>query len=224
MAEGFMGFNNLFQYDVSSTQQYVNFMYYIILGILGVLLITFIIYKLYQWSTYNYVVFIYKKVGDALVKTIDKAKQVRLDGNYMFHYMGLNKYSSVVDPKYFMLFSSKQFGIFPKTTMSFSVFQYGEKIVPAHVGNPEIIPIDIDVFNYLQSRIKANQAKYSKTNLLLQLAPIIGVGLIVIMFIVGMIFYTKHIENIATLILSNAQTIAQKGIENSGVIQVIPTG
>lgn len=226
MAEGglFSGVTTFFQYNPAQVQGYVNFFWYVILGVGGAILLAFIVWKIWQWSTYKYHVFIYRKIGDAIVKTTDAAKQTKLDGNYMFHYRDLNKYSPVIDPKYFHLYTAKQFFFFKKTMLCFEVFQYGEKIIPAHVTNPHIIPIDLDEFNYLQSRIKANMTKYQKSNLLLQMAPIIGVGLIVIMFIVGMIFYTKHIENIASMILGNAQQIAQKGLEATGAVQVVPPG
>ena len=53
------------------------------------------------------------------------------------------------------------------------------------------------------------------------MAPIIGIGLVVVMFIVGMIFYTKHIENISGQIIGAAKWSAEAILEKTGAAQII---
>lgn len=207
-------------------QGVVNIIWYIVIGVSLLFIVIYFLYKMYQDLTYNYYVDVYKKVGDAVVQFEDKAKQVKLEGSYMFHYKNLKSYSPVIDPKYHRLKQKNMlFGLWKKTQLSFSIFQHGVSLFPVSLSeNPGLVPINLDQFNYMQQRIKAIQAKYMKTNVWVQMMPYLAVGGIIIMFIVGMIFYTKHVETIANSILNTVQYSTDIAQQNVGKIQVIPGG
>ena len=214
---------DLLQMTTPNVQNIVNFFYYIIIGVIALVLFLFVLYKIYQKLTYNYRVFIYRKVGDIEIVEMDNVKRVKMGGNYMFHYAKLKAYSPVINSKYFRIVKSKLFGIIPQSFLGFNVYMDGVSIFPMAVTqNPGLTPINLDLFNYMQSRLKANQQKYIKQSVIMQMLPYIGLGLVVIMFIVGMIFYTKHVERVAQMILKATQTVATEALESGGVVQVIP--
>ena len=204
-------------------QNVVNFVWYIVLGIIAIVILGAILYKVYQHLTYTYRVLVYKKVGDTEIVSEVAVKETKLEGNYMFHYKGLNKYSPVIDSSYMRIVQKSQlFGLMKKSYLGFSIFLDGVSIFPIKVQtNPGLVPINIDQFNYIQSRIKANHQKYLRTNNFIAMLPYIGLGLVVVMFIVGMIFYTKHIENISAFIINSAKDQAAQILESSGTVQVL---
>lgn len=206
-------------------QGVVNFLWYILLGMIGLGVLIFILIKIYQKLSYNYSVDLYKKVGETEIVFEDKARQVKLAGNYMFHFMNINKFSPVIDSKYLRIKQKKFLGIFSSSKLHFSAYLYGESIFPIAVqDNPGLVPINIDLFNYMQSRLQANQQKYTKVNQLMQLLPYLAVGGVIMMFIVGMIFYTKHIETISMQILGAAKSQADNILTSSGAVQIVKPG
>jgi len=218
-----VSFNNILQYNPTSVQSVVSFFWYVLIGGVFLMIFVYLMVRLYKSMTYNYSVDIYKKVGDTTIQAEDKAKTVKLDGDYMMHYASLNKYSPVIPPEYHRIKKTKLFGILPTSKLHFSIFLHGESIFPVKVQDKsDLLPINIDLFNYAQARIRANAAKYVKINVLMQMLPYLALGAVVMMFIVGMIFYTKHIETISRTILNAATDQATRILEKGGVVQVIP--
>lgn len=212
-----------FQPTTAGVSNVVNFVWYLVIGLITLTIIGVILFKIYQAMTYNYRVLVYKKVGDTELISEVAAKETKLNDNYMFHYKGINKFSPVIDAGYMRIVQkSHLLGLIKRSYLGFSVLLDGVTIFPIKVqSNPGLVPINIDQFNYMQGRIKANQQKYVKTNQLMQMLPYVGLGLVVIMFIVGMIFYTKHIETISAQILNAAQSQAGQILESGAAVQVL---
>lgn len=209
--------------STTGVQSVVNFAWYIIIGLIVAAIFGIFLYKLYQAMTYNYRVIVYKKIGDTEIVSEQAAKQTKLNDNYMFHYKGINKYSPVIDSQYMRIVQkSHLFGLMKRSYLGFSVLLDGVTIFPIKVQhNPGLTPINIDQFNYMQSRLKASQQKYVRTNQFIQMLPYVGLGAVVIMFIIGMIFYTKHIETISAQILGAASNQAGQILESGGVQQIL---
>lgn len=207
------------QFSTPQVQGFVNIIFYIILAIIIVVVLGFLIWKLIQNARYKFHVTVFKKVGDAQIEYPDMAMQTKLEGNYMFHYKNMNVYSPVIASKYFRL---KKVG--KSVKQSFSVYMDGISIFPIAFdidATKNLVPIDLDQFNYMQQRIKAIAEKYVRTNKLLQLLPYLAVGGIIVMFIVGMIFYTKHVENVSNAILNTVMKAVEVSAQNTGQVQVI---
>lgn len=211
----------IFQVAASTmqVQGVVNFFFYIILGMVALIVFVWLLFALYTKLTYNYHVFIYKKVGDTEIVFEDQAKQVKLQGNYMMHFRKMRKYAPIVDQKFMRIVQKPLLGIIPNSKIGFNAYLYGETLFPLAVKpNPGLEPINLDMFNYMQSRIQANQQKYVARNALMQLLPYVALGGVILMFIVGMIFYTKHVENIAKSLIGLTESSIDQIIEAGGPI------
>lgn len=213
----------LFKYDVAQTQDFSTFILAMVFGILVIGIVMFIFYKIFQAMTYKVHINFYKKVGPALIQFDDKAREFVQDDQYYYHYKGINKLTVQWDPEYQTIVQKKSlFGLLKKSYIGFHLYMHGKKIVPMKVSpNPGIKAYDMDMFNFMQSRIKTNIRKYQKQNWLVQMAPLLGLGLVVFMFIIGMIFYGKHIENVANIIINGAKSSATEIVRAAG-IQNIP--
>jgi len=229
MADNILNSGNLLQYNPLQTQSTVNTIFYLIAGLAAVGIVLYIVWKVKNNWSYNIKVSIDKKVGNAMINFEDKVKQIKMDEKYYYHYLGINKYSPVFDSSFLRIFQKQElFG--KKTYLGFNAFIDGESIFPVkYIANDTLQPINLDLFNYLQSRVKHNHDKFTKMNLLMQYMPIIGVTAVIIVFFVGMIFYTKHVETIAKVIIDGATTAAAKTAvmvsdmaTKSGAAQIIP--
>ena len=111
----------------------------------------------------------------------------------------------------------KEFGFMAKLKKAFCVELVGDSIFPIRLSeNRELKPIDIDLFNYLQTRIKYNHERFpDKWAAFWRLAPVLGAGLIAVMFFVGMIFYSKHIETINAQWLASTKDTITKIFDNA---------
>lgn len=214
-------------YQPQQTQSIATAIFYSFLGLIMGLIVLFLLYKLYRRMTYNIKVTVFERIGNSEIQYDALARQVKDEaGNYLIHYMGIG-YSPVWKDlaDYMRNVKTKMFGILPQTMKGFSVYKVDEKIVPLKVQhNPGFEPIDKDMFNYMVTRIQANIAKYQKKSQLMQLLPIIALGMVVLAFILGSIFWGKHVENIATNILGTAGSTAQSILESSGATQVLTPG
>lgn len=210
-------------YTPEKVQSFVNVLFIIILIFLTILALGLIGWYFFIRFKYKYRVRMFKKIGETEIEYQDNAALVKLDGNYMFHYRATKKYSPVVSSEFFRIMAGKILGFIPDNKQGFSAYLDGESIFPIKVmKNPGLHPINIDLFNYMEARVKANAAKYQRQNLLLQYLPYVGIGAIVIMFIIGMIFYTQHIERVSSMILDKT-TEATTLLTNIGnKAQVIP--
>ena len=173
-------------YDPVLTQNTFNFLYYVIFGFIITAILVFIAVKIFRLFSYTYHVEVFDKVGDTEVQYSDLAKQVKLDGNYMYHYNSMDKFSPVIHSKFHRIVQKKLlFGLINWTKRGFAVYRMGESLFPMAVkNNPGLEPMNLDLFNYMQSRLKANQNKYIQIEQWKQLLPYIALGAVVLMFIV----------------------------------------
>lgn len=209
-------------YDPTQIQSIVSVVFYMVIGLILAAIFAYMLYKLYQNLTYPYHITFHEKVGKAVISFEDKAKEVQEDDNFYFHYKGINKMSDMWHPKFQTIVRRRTFlGLMKQNFKGYNLYKEGKKIVPMVVATNSIEPFDMDNFNFVQSQVKTIIRKYTKQHMLVQLAPIIGVGLVVMMFIIGMIFYTKHIETISQNILSTASAKATEILQYAGV-QNIP--
>lgn len=217
-----MAVEQMLEYNPQTVQGVSNIIFYILAGLIGLVVLCILVWKIVQRFTYNYSVFVYRKIGNSEVIFEDGAKQVKLDDNYFFHYRGLGKYSPVITSQYMRLRVKKFLGIFSKSVLCFNVYQAGESIFPiAFTNNDQLKPINIDLFNYMQSRIKANQQKYQKNEMLMRILPYVAIFFVMIAFIMGSFFWGQHVENVAKMIMEKAASIASKTLETAGAGQVV---
>lgn len=239
MAEGDILSNINLNFDTMKVQGFMNIVFWVIAALIGIGLIIFLFIKIRQRMTYNILVRVRMEAGDVPIEWEDRAKKViDGEGNYFFHYLGLNKHSPVIKDKYLHIIKKKRLGIIPYSVLGFDAYLKDGKIIPMELnrvyeydqeGNliireVSLTGIDYDAFNFLQAQIKANIARYQKIDRLLQLAPYALLLLVVIAFIVGMVFYTQHIENVAKTILGVAEKATNNIIEKANLAQIIPQG
>ena len=218
-----MAIENLFKFNTMEVQSYSSFILYIGLAVIFGLVMIFVIWKLYQMKKYNIHITFHKKLGNASFEYEDWAREFKEDDGFYFKFKGINKMCPQWPADYQTIVKKKSFfGLINKSFVGYHLFQYDKKIVPMMVhSNPGIVAFDMDLFNFMQGRIKTNIRKYQKTSWLVQMAPLIGLGLVVFMFIVGMIFYGQHIEKVAEIIIGGARGQATEIIRSAG-IQNIP--
>jgi hypothetical protein len=213
------------QYDPSQVQGMGNLVFSLIVGMAIGAIALFVLYKLWQRLTYPYIVDVHEKVGTGELESRTLAKKIMDgDGNTMIDFMGVGRaqvWKEFAD--YLRNVKTTMFFILPTVKKGFSIYKIGEKIVPIKIqSNPGIVPVDYDMFNYMQYRIRANIAKYQKQDRLMQLLPILGLGMVVLAFIFGSLFWGKHVENIATKILTVSADKASELIQMAKNTQVIP--
>lgn len=229
---------NFLKYNPQNVQSAVNSVFWVIVALIFLGVIAFFAWKLIRkLILYKYHVSIHRKVGEIAIKEEDKARKI-LDneGNYFFHYLRLNKKSPVVHDNYLKIVKKKGLLGFPMSLLGFDVYFTDGKVIPmmtnvafsyspnpghlviSHVG---LTGIDYDAFNFLQSQIKSNLQKYQRIDRLMQMLPYVGLFVVVMGFILGMIFYTKHIETVVKDILGFTQQTAQKALENQGITQIL---
>jgi hypothetical protein len=228
--------NSILTYNPDKVQSAVNFVFWAIIALICIGVFGYILYITLKKMSYKLDVTTHKKVGDIAVKDTDRAKKITDgDGNYFFHYLKLNKKSPIVKDSYLKIVKKKWLGIFPMSQLGFDVWVQDGKVIPMDYNfltkhsergivsyeKVALTGIDYDAFNFLQSQIKLNMAKYQRQDKLMQILPYAALFLVIMAFILGMIFYTKHIENISMNILGYAKETAQKGLENSGIIQTL---
>lgn len=211
--------------NTASVQTASNMIFMVLVGLIAGGLVLFVLYKIYQRMTYKYRVTVIEKVGKGEIEYTTYAKQITdADKNILIDYLGVgqsSKWDNFAD--YLRSVKIKTFGLIPGSVKGFSVYKIGEKIIPLKVdSNPGFVPVDYDMFNYMQYRVRANIAKYTRENKLMQLLPIIGLGMVVLAFVLGSLFWGKHVEAVATKILSVAAEQSTKILEAGGALQVIP--
>lgn len=214
---------DLFQVSTSQLQNIGNGILWVGLGLFFAALVGVVVYQLIRLSKYNMSCIIYDQIGDKQLIIPDKVKVVRIEGSVFYHFLKTNIFSPKFDVKYMSFFKQAGFlGFGSKTKLGFVIYKYGEKITPVELtGNYGIKPIDYDAWNYLVQRFKANHAKYERNQELMRMLPIIGLGLVVIAFIMTNLLWGQHIEKMATLILNSANSVARQMLENSGAIQIL---
>ena len=239
MAEGDLLNNLNLNVDTMQVQGFMDIVFWVVAALIGIGLLIFLIIKIRQRLSYNILVRVRMEAGDVPIEWEDRAKKITdSEGNYFFHYLGLNKQSPVIKDKYLHIIKKKRFGIMPYSVLGFDAYLKDGKIFPMELnrlyemdesGNVTIkevslTGIDYDGFNFLQAQIKANIARFQKVDRLLQLAPYALLLLVIIAFIIGMVFYTQHIENVAKTILGVAEKATSNIIEKANLAQIIPQG
>lgn len=194
-------------------QSFMGIVFYVILAGLFIFVLGLLLRKLYNNLTYTTHVTIRQEVGDIQISQEDRARKIEDgEGNYFFHYLKLNKKSPVIKDEYMHIVKRfRFFGLMPYSMLGFDAYLIDGKVIPMETNKyfddkgelkaVTLTGIDYDAFNFLQSQIKANIARFQKVDKLLQFAPYMLMVLIVISFIVGMVFYTQHLENVAKIIL-----------------------
>lgn len=197
------------------------YLFFIILGVVAVILIGFFIWKIVQNAKYKVQVTMFDETNEQTIKVHDVAKFSVIDNTEMLHFKNINKYSPKFEPRFFSMLRKYTFwGI--KYVQSLTVYKKGDKIVPLMVkSNPGIVAIDYDAWNYLVQRLRMNQAKYEKQQELMRILPFIALGSVVLMFILGNLFWGMHVEKVATAILDKASEIAKLTVQNAGAMQII---
>lgn len=211
------------QYNPQAVQGVANSIFYVLAGLIAGGILLFILYKIYQRFTYNYTVTVIEKVGSGDIQYTTKAKEVKDSANnHMLHYLGIGysqRWTEFAD--YLRSVKGTMLGIFPTVSKGFTIYKIGQKIIPVKVqSNPGLIPIDYDMFNYMQWKVIEIRTKYTKEDKLRQMLPIIALGMVVLAFILGSYFWSKHVENVAAMMLSKAADIATK---YSGAQIITPT-
>lgn len=227
--------------STEQVQSASNFVLWLVAGLVVLCIVGYLIYMFFTRMQYNYHVTIHRKVGEIAIKEEDKARKIADNqGNYFFHYLKANKKSPTVKDHYLKIVKrSSFFGLLKKSMLGFDAWLQDGKIIPMDTNiaykyvwsdNPgwhlemaqvSLTGIDYDSFNFLQSQIMANIKKYQRIDKLMQMLPYIGLFIIVMGFIIGMIFYSRHIENVAQTILGFSKEVAQSSIENSKLVDVI---
>lgn len=222
---------NVAQYNPLAVQHTVNFVFYVFLGVIACIFVGYMIYRIMKRFNYQYIVTFRMKVGNTTVQFQDRANRVKMNDNYYFHYLEKDVYSPIIAPIFFCLVKTSTYGI-KQTKLGFTAVLDGVTVQPLL---PEIngaySVIDLDQFNLMQSRVKANHARFEKKTLFMQMLPLISVAIVIITFVLGMVFYTKHIETITGMMLEKAATESTKildkataFIQYTGTGQVIPKG
>lgn len=222
--------------SVVTVQNAFNFVFWIVMGLVGIGIMAFIAIKLWERFTYKIHVTVRKELGDVHVKDEDWAKKVTdNDGNYFFRYKKLKKYSPVINDKYMVIVKKKLFGLFPNSYRGFDAYLKDGKIIPMvmnkayaygergdlRVEHVSLTGIDYDAFNFLQSQVKSNLAKYTRVDRLMQILPYAGLFLVVIAFIIASALYAKHIETVVERIVGFTQQATATILDKVSGTQVI---
>lgn len=224
----------------AEVQGVMNVVFWIILGLFVFGALAFILYRLWKFSTYIYDITILQEVGNIEVLEKDIAKKMTDDeGNYLMHYYFSNKKSRVLPDKYRKIAKSYYWfdflRLFPQSKISYFVYMKDGKVIPMDINknysnvdgklilnNVSLTGMDYDTFNFLQSQIKANITRYQKVDKLMQMLPYIALFFVVMAFILGMIFYTQHVEKLARDILGFAQQSTNQILDKAANMQIIP--
>lgn len=222
MADMVPNVGEILKYDPMQVQGFANSAFYIILFLLGAIALFFIVREISKRLSHNIPVTFFNKVGNTEIEMRDWAKRVTLDNKMYYHYLNINKYSPIWSSAYNRIVKYNVFLIIPRAAVGFAAYIEGDKIVPCEVhNNPGIIPVDYDMYNWLVERVKLNHAKYQRNQQLMMLLPIIGLGLVVLAWILGNLFWGNHVERMATMIISSSKDIATMALEKAGAVQII---
>ena len=194
-------------------QSIVNFIWYIFIALIGILVLIFIAFKVYQKLSFQYFVSIEKEIGDKTVNVDDQAKLVKLGDYYLFHYLKSNTYSPVFPSTYFKLFKRTMFLFVPISKLGFFAYQKDNSIFPCTASSP-ITPVNVDFFPYIEARAKYEHNIFLRASNFLGFSPIIALAVIIAFFAFAMILHTKHLEAIANGILSKSSETAKYIIQN----------
>lgn len=210
-------FNAIDSLAIQSASYYILF---IVLGIVAVALVAWLVFMWWKAKQYKIKVYIDDEVGDTILRREDWARIVKISDEDHMHYRYINKYSPRIDSKYFKLLALP--GLFPKVVQSVRVGKKGDKIFPIYDPSfNHVQPIDYDAWNWLVGMLRMIEAKYKKQDELMKILPYLALGAVVLMFILGNLFWGMHIEKVARMILDTATQIGQRAMEQSGAVQVI---
>lgn len=212
---------DLFQVSTGQIQTAANWILWAGIGLAVAALLGLLVWYVIKQAQYKQLCVIYEQIGDKQIIILDKIRTISLEGSQFFHYQKTKIFSPVFDVKYMSFFK------FPgllgnKTKLGYVIYKYGKKVTPVQMtGFHGIKPIDYDAWNYMVQRFKANIAKYERNQELMRMLPIIGLGMVVLAFIITNLLWGQHIEKMANMIISSASGVAKQMLENSGAVQVL---
>lgn len=220
-------------YTPTQVNTFLNYVFWIIVAVLALVLIIFFVWKLWQKLQYRMSVNLHREVGSNVIVEEQRVRKVyTADGKYAYHYIPINKKSPVFHDSYNKLIKRPAwFGLSQKVTIGFDAYLKDGKIIPmkynkAYDENGEeyavaLSGVDYDMTNFLKMELDDYYEKKKRTNALMQMMPYIALMVVIVTFILGTILNNQHTEKMVEQMITFGKTSVNSIVAKIGEIQVL---